>query len=35
VVVLDRGAPGASKYRRLTPNEVSEILVSWLGASVR
>ncbi len=32
VAVLDRSAPGASKYRRLTPNEVSELIVPWLGA---
>ncbi len=35
VAVLDRTAPGASKYRRLTANEVSDILGSWLGAAVR
>jgi proteasome alpha subunit len=32
VAVLDRGMPGASKYRRLTANEVSELIVPWLGA---
>jgi proteasome alpha subunit len=35
VAVLDRGAPGASKYRGLTAAEVSELLVPWLGAGAR
>jgi proteasome alpha subunit len=31
VAVLDRDAPGASKYRPLKPAEAAEILVPWLG----
>jgi proteasome alpha subunit len=35
VAVLDRRASGASTYRRLNAEEVSAILVPWLGAGVR
>lgn len=35
VAVLDRKASGASTYRRLSADEVSAILVPWLGAGVR
>ncbi len=35
VAVLDRSAPGASKYRGLTAAETSELLVPWLGAGAR
>lgn len=34
VAVLDRTASGASKYRRLSAEEISSILVPWLGAGV-
>jgi proteasome alpha subunit len=35
VAVLDRTLPGASKYRPLSPGEVSQILVPWLGEAAR
>jgi proteasome alpha subunit len=35
VAILDRTLPGTSKYRVISPVEISQILVPWLGEAAR